>query len=82
MKIVVRVTNWIGDVIMNIPALEGLRAAYPTAEIVAVAVHHGGVKHVKKDIHNHMGFNRASLLTKVKERVNSKKGGVEWAMIQ
>lgn len=37
MKIAVRVTNWIGDVIMNLPALEALRAAYPRAEIVAIA---------------------------------------------
>lgn len=37
MKIAVRVTNWIGDVIMNLPALEALRQAYPKAEIVAIA---------------------------------------------
>jgi len=37
MKIVVRVNNWIGDVIMNIPALEALRQEYPDAEIVAIA---------------------------------------------
>ena len=37
MKIAVRVCNWIGDVIMNLPALEALRGHYPDAEIVAVA---------------------------------------------
>ncbi|CAM2008875.1 lipopolysaccharide heptosyltransferase II [Acanthopleuribacter pedis] len=36
-KIAVRVPNWIGDVIMAVPALEQLRAAYPDAEIIAVA---------------------------------------------
>ena len=36
-KIVVRVCNWIGDVVMNLPALEVLRAHYPNAEIAAVA---------------------------------------------
>ncbi len=36
-KIAVRVPNWIGDVIMALPALEQLRAAYPDAEICAVA---------------------------------------------
>lgn len=37
MKIAVRVNNWIGDVVMNLPALTLLRQAYPDAEIVAVA---------------------------------------------
>lgn len=36
-KIAVRVPNWIGDVIMAVPALEQLRATYPDAEICAVA---------------------------------------------
>jgi heptosyltransferase-2 len=33
MKIVVRVPNWIGDVIFALPALDSLRAAFPGAEI-------------------------------------------------
>ena len=37
MKIAVRVNNWIGDVIMNLPAIEVLRREYPEAEIVAIA---------------------------------------------
>jgi heptosyltransferase-2 len=36
MKIAVRVCNWIGDVVMNIPALELIRKKYPDAEIVAI----------------------------------------------
>ena len=36
-KIVVRVPNWIGDAVMSLPALEALRAEYPTAEITLVA---------------------------------------------
>lgn len=35
-KIAVRVNNWIGDVIMNVPALEVLRQQFPNAEIVAI----------------------------------------------
>lgn len=37
MKIAIRVNNWIGDVVMNIPAIEKLREAYPDAQIVAIA---------------------------------------------
>ena len=33
MRIIVRVPNWIGDVIFSLPALESLRANYPGAEI-------------------------------------------------
>jgi heptosyltransferase-2 len=33
----VRVTNWIGDAVMNTPALGGIRKAFPDAEIVVVA---------------------------------------------
>ncbi|HME00103.1 MAG TPA: lipopolysaccharide heptosyltransferase II [Terriglobia bacterium] len=36
-KIVVRVPNWIGDAVMSLPALEALRAQYPSAEITVVA---------------------------------------------
>jgi heptosyltransferase-2 len=47
----VRATNWIGDVVMSLPALEALRARFPKAEIVVVAKswvselywHHGAV---------------------------------------
>jgi heptosyltransferase-2 len=33
MKIVVRIPNWIGDVLFALPALESLKAAHPEAEI-------------------------------------------------
>jgi heptosyltransferase-2 len=33
----VRATNWIGDAVMSLPALETLRAYFPEAEIVVVA---------------------------------------------
>ncbi len=33
MKILVRSTNWVGDAVMSIPALEALRARWPEAEI-------------------------------------------------
>jgi len=33
MKIVVRVPNWIGDVIFALPALDSLRAAFPSADV-------------------------------------------------
>lgn len=36
-KIMVRATNWIGDAVMSIPALEALRQRFPAAEIVVVA---------------------------------------------
>ena len=34
-RILVRATNWVGDAVMSIPALEALRARYPRAEIVS-----------------------------------------------
>ena len=37
MKILVRVPNWVGDAIMAIPALEGIRRARPEAEICVLA---------------------------------------------
>lgn len=36
-KILVRVTNWIGDAVISLPALEALRSRFPRAEIVTVA---------------------------------------------
>jgi heptosyltransferase-2 len=36
-KIMVRATNWIGDAIMSLPALEALRRRFPRSEIVVVA---------------------------------------------
>lgn len=51
MKIAVKVTNWVGDVVMNLPALEVIREHYPNAEIVAIA--RGWVKHLfyfRKDL--------------------------------
>jgi len=36
-KIAVRVPNWIGDLVMSLPALDVLRAHFPEAEIVALA---------------------------------------------
>lgn len=37
MKILVRATNWIGDAVMSLPALEAARARWPQAEIVLLA---------------------------------------------
>jgi heptosyltransferase-2 len=36
-KILVRATNWIGDAVMCVPALEALRARFPRAEIVLLS---------------------------------------------
>lgn len=36
-RIMVRSTNWVGDVVMTTPALGALRATFPDAEIVVVA---------------------------------------------
>jgi heptosyltransferase-2 len=36
-KIMVRSTNWVGDVIMSLPAIEALRVRFPDTEIVVVA---------------------------------------------
>jgi lipopolysaccharide heptosyltransferase II len=36
-KILVRATNWIGDALISLPALEALQARFPAAEIVLVA---------------------------------------------
>ncbi|MHB8173848.1 MAG: lipopolysaccharide heptosyltransferase II [Nitrospirota bacterium] len=35
-KILVRVTNWVGDLVMATPALAGIRKSYPEAEITAL----------------------------------------------
>lgn len=37
MKILVRATNWVGDAVMSLPALEALRARYPDAQISILA---------------------------------------------
>jgi heptosyltransferase-2 len=36
-KILIRATNWVGDAVMSLPALEAIRSSYPQAEIVALA---------------------------------------------
>jgi len=36
-KIMVRATNWIGDAVMSLPAIEALHARFPDSEIVLVA---------------------------------------------
>lgn len=36
-RILVRATNWIGDAVISLPALEALRSRFPRAEIVVVA---------------------------------------------
>jgi heptosyltransferase II len=36
-KVMVRATNWIGDAIISLPAIEALRGRYPDTEIVVVA---------------------------------------------
>jgi len=36
-KILVRATNWIGDAVMSLPALEALRSRFPEAEIVVLS---------------------------------------------
>lgn len=36
-KIMVRATNWVGDAVMSLPALEVLRSRFPKAEIVLVS---------------------------------------------
>lgn len=37
MKILVRATNWVGDAVMSIPALEAIRGRWPNAEVVIFA---------------------------------------------
>ena len=37
MKILVRATNWVGDAVMSIPALETIRGRWPSAEIAILA---------------------------------------------
>src|SRR5215469_5101367 len=36
-KILVRATNWLGDAVMSLPALEALRSRFPEAEIVVLS---------------------------------------------
>jgi heptosyltransferase-2 len=36
-RILVRATNWVGDAVMSLPALEALRARFPRAEIVLLS---------------------------------------------
>ena len=51
MKILVRETNWLGDVLMSLPFLSALRRRYPEAQIsvlvrprtAAILQHHPGV---------------------------------------
>jgi heptosyltransferase-2 len=37
MKILVRTTNWVGDAVMSIPALQAIRSRWPDGEIVLLA---------------------------------------------
>src|SRR5487761_30698 len=37
MKILIRATNWVGDAVMCIPALEAIRARWPKAKITILA---------------------------------------------
>lgn len=37
MKILVRATNWVGDAVMAIPALEAIRARWPSADVAILA---------------------------------------------
>lgn len=37
MKILVRATNWVGDAVMSIPALEAIRGRWPRADVVILA---------------------------------------------
>jgi heptosyltransferase-2 len=46
-KIMVRATNWIGDAVISLPALEALQSRFPEAEIVPVA------KPWVSDVYNH-----------------------------
>ncbi|MBV8073445.1 MAG: hypothetical protein JO270_26360, partial [Acidobacteriaceae bacterium] len=36
-RILVRATNWVGDAVMSVPALQALRAGYPDAHIAILA---------------------------------------------
>ena len=36
-KLMVRATNWVGDAVLSLPALEALRTSFPDTEIVVVA---------------------------------------------
>ena len=36
-RILVRSTNWVGDAVMSLPALDALRAQFPRAEIVVLS---------------------------------------------
>jgi heptosyltransferase II len=46
-KIMVRATNWIGDAVMSLPAIEALQNRFPDAEVVPV------VKPWVSDVYNH-----------------------------
>ena len=37
LKILVRATNWVGDAVMSLPALQAIRGAYPDAHIAVLA---------------------------------------------
>ena len=37
LKILVRATNWVGDAVMSLPALQAIRGAYPDAYIAVLA---------------------------------------------
>ena len=66
-RILVRSTNWVGDAVMSIPALEALRARFPRAEIVLLSKpwvselywHHPAVN--RQIIYKPQGEHRGSL---------------------
>jgi len=77
-RLLVRATNWIGDAVMSLPALEALRARFPRAEIVLLAKpwvselywHHPAVNRlmVYKSQGEHRGLGGAMKLVREIER--------------
>jgi heptosyltransferase II len=55
-KIMVRATNWIGDAVISLPALEALQSRFPNAEVVPVA------KPWVSDVYNHYPLLRRHLV--------------------
>ena len=37
MRLLLRATNWVGDVAMSLPALKALRASFPAAHLAVLA---------------------------------------------
>lgn len=69
--IIVRMPNWIGDLVMAMPILSSLRKAYPFAKITAMALRaHASLLYKHPDIDEVFQFDRPDMFTRSSRRRN------------